>query len=412
MAAVQSLSARRASRGPSLYTLSFWLLCVSNFLFSASFSMMIPELPAYLTKLGGREYVGLIIALFTFTAGISRPFSGKITDTVGRVPVMAFGSLVCFICGFLYPYLITVWGFLTLRLIHGFSTGTKPTATSAYVADVVPADRRGEAMGMLGLFTAMGMSLGPAIGSWLATDFSMNVMFWTSSAFALLSIGILLRMPETLVNRQPFRFGLLRLKKDELFDKHALPPFIIQLLQAFSSGVVLTVISTLSMSLGITNKGLFFTVYTIASLAVRLLFSRTSDRYGRVPVLFISSAFLAVSMVLLILTDSPVWFWAAAICYGMSWGMNTPTLQAWTADLSDEHTRGRAMATVYIALEAGIGLGAVASGWLLNHVAESGIDASFALSGLLALGAVGYLGWYWHKTRQSAHPHRVEADET
>lgn len=362
--------------------------------------MMIPELPDYLTQLGGREYVGLIIALFTLTAGLSRPFSGKITDTVGRVPVMAFGSIVCFLCGFLYPYLLTVGGFLTLRLIHGFSTGTKPTATAAYVTDVVPVTRRGEAMGMLGLFTATGMSLGPAIGSWLAHDYSMNVMFWTSSAFALLSIGILLRMPETLVNTQPFRLGLLRLKKDEIFDKQAIPPFIVLLLQSFSSGVVLTVISTVSASLAITNKGLFFTVYTVASLVVRVVFSRSSDRYGRLPVLFISTVVLALSMGLLLLTDSPAWFWTAAIVYGMSWGMNSPTVTAWTADLSDEATRGRAMATMYIALEAGIGLGALASGWVLNHVAgESGIDASFAVAGVLALVAVGYLGWLWRRDR-------------
>ncbi len=366
--------------------------------------MMIPELPDYLTQLGGREYVGLIIALFTLTAGLSRPFSGKITDTVGRVPVMAFGSIVCFICGFLYPYLLTVGGFLFLRLIHGFSTGTKPTATAAYVADVVPANRRGEAMGTLGLFTAMGMSLGPAIGGWLAHDYSMNVMFWTSSAFALLSIGILLRMPETLVNTQPFRFSLLRLKKAEIFDKQALPPFIVLLLQSFGYGVVLTLISTLSTSLGITNKGLFFTVYTLASLAVRLIFSRSSDRYGRVPVLTVSAILLAVSMALLIVAQSPVIFWTAALLYGFSGGMNAPTVQAWTADLADEATRGRAMATMYIALEAGIGLGALGSGWLLNHsVGQAGLTASFGLSAVLALVATGYLGWLWHKDRQSAH---------
>ncbi len=357
--------------------------------------MMIPELPNYLTQLGGREYVGLIIALFTLTAGLSRPFSGKITDTVGRVPVMAFGSVVCFICGLLYPYLITVWGFLALRLIHGFSTGTKPTATAAYVADLIPPDRRGEAMGTLGLFTSLGMSLGPAIGSWLATDYSMNVMFWASSVFALLSILILLRMPETLVNTQPFRLRLLRLGKDELFDKKALSPFIVLLLQSFSSGVVITVISDLSAQLGIGNKGLFFTVYTVASLVVRFLFSRSSDRHGRVPVLLVSTAVLALSMGLLVVTNTPALFWTASVCFGLAWGMNSPTVQAWTADLSDEATRGRAMATMYIALEAGIGLGAVVAGWLLNHLAgEAGLDASFALSGLLALGAVGYLAWY------------------
>ena len=357
--------------------------------------MMIPELPAYLTSMGGREYVGLIIALFTLTAGVSRPFSGKITDTVGRVPVMAFGSLVCFVCGFLYPYLLTVGGFLTLRLVHGFSTGTKPTATAAYVTDVVPATRRGEAMGMLGLFTAMGMSLGPAIGSWLAQDFSMNVMFWTSSAFALLSIGILLQMPETLAQPQRFRWSLLRLKKDEIFDRAAIPPFIVLGLQSFSYGVVLTLISTLSTNLGIANKGLFFTVYTLASLAIRLLFSRTSDRRGRVPVLIWSTALLAVSVGLLMVAHTQLIFWVAAILYGAASGMNSPTVQAWTADLADEKTRGRAMSTMYIALEAGIGLGALGSGWLLNHVpGDASLSASFGLSAVLSLVAVGYLIWF------------------
>jgi hypothetical protein len=57
---------------PSIYTPQFWLLCVSNFLFSASFQMMIPELPDYLKSMGGKEYIGYIIALFTLTAGFAK----------------------------------------------------------------------------------------------------------------------------------------------------------------------------------------------------------------------------------------------------------------------------------------------------------------------------------------------------
>ena len=376
---------------PSLYTLPFWLLCLSNFLFSASFSMMIPELPDYLTKLGGREYVGLVIALFTLTAGVSRPFSGKITDTVGRVPVMAFGSLVCFLCGLLYPYLITVAGFLTLRLFHGFSTGTKPTATSAYVADVVPVHRRGEAMGGLGLFTATGMSLGPVVGSFLVNNAGVNTMFYTSSAFALLSIGILLRLPETLQNRQPFRFSLFKLRSDEWFDFGVLPAFFVQLINSFASGMVLVLAPALSQSVGVTNKGWFFAVYTLASLVIRLLLSKSSDRYGRVPVLMASTIVLALSLVMLALTDSVVMFFSSAIVYGLAWGMNSPTLQAWTVDLSDEATRGRAMATLYIGLELGIGLGALAAGWFFTHLAVQALTVAFSMAAVLAVIGVAYL---------------------
>ena len=74
-----------------VFGLQFWLLCLSSFLFFSSFNMIIPELPDYLTSLGGEEYKGLIISMFTLSAGLSRPFSGKLADTIGRIPVMVFG---------------------------------------------------------------------------------------------------------------------------------------------------------------------------------------------------------------------------------------------------------------------------------------------------------------------------------
>ena len=114
--------------------------------------MIIPELPAYLSSMGGQEYIGLIIALFTVTAGISRPFSGKLTDKWGRIPVMVVGAVVSGIAALLYPLLATVWGFLLIRLFHGFSTGFKPTGTSAYIADLVPKEKRGEALGISSFF--------------------------------------------------------------------------------------------------------------------------------------------------------------------------------------------------------------------------------------------------------------------
>src|SRR5690606_117978 len=159
-------------------------------------------LPSYLSSLGGAEHKGLIIALFTLTAGISRPFSGKLTDKIGRVPVMAIGSLVCFVCGFLYPILTSVAGFLFLRLIHGFSTGFKPTATAAYIADIIPKNRWGEAMGFHGLCFSIGMAIDPAIGSAIALHFSINILFYVSSLFALLSIAIIFRMKETLETKE------------------------------------------------------------------------------------------------------------------------------------------------------------------------------------------------------------------
>src|SRR3569833_1199529 len=163
-----------AKPSTSFFNFQFALLCTSNILFASSFNMMIPELPGYLTKIGGGDHKGLIISLFTLMAGISRPFSGKLTDTVGRVPVMIFGSLVCVVCSFSYTIFTTVTGFLLLRFFHGFSTGFKPTATSAYGSDVVHPSRRAEALGALAMGYTIGQSLGPVIGSYQVNHYSYN----------------------------------------------------------------------------------------------------------------------------------------------------------------------------------------------------------------------------------------------
>ncbi|WP_416866517.1 MAG: hypothetical protein ACMVP2_02035 [Imperialibacter sp.] len=54
-----------------IYTWQFMLLCFSSLLFFSSFNMIIPELPAFLTSIGGGDYKGLIISVFTLTAGLS-----------------------------------------------------------------------------------------------------------------------------------------------------------------------------------------------------------------------------------------------------------------------------------------------------------------------------------------------------
>lgn len=377
------------------FTFQFFLLCLSNFLFATSFNMMIPELPAYLTQLGGAQYKGLIIALFTLMAGLSRPFSGKLTDTIGRVPVMVFGSLVCVVCSLLYPWLATVGGFLFLRFLHGFSTGFKPTATAAYGADVVHPARRGEALGALSIGYTLGSSAGPMLGSWLVMAQGFNAMFYVSAGFALGSVLILYNVKETLTPTEPFRWSLLRIKSSEIFDATALRPALITLLFCISIGTVLTIAPDFSEHLGLRNKGIFFAFFTLSSLVIRFAWPKVSDRHGRRPVLLVSGIVLALSMGGMAWASTPAYFLAAAVFYGLSWGINSPTLTAWTVDLCAPENRGKAIASMYIALEVGIGSGALLSSWIYGNQA-SGFAPAFLFAGLASAAGV-FLLFRWRK---------------
>jgi len=328
--------------------------------------MLIPELPNYLTSLGGAEHKGLIISLFTLTAGISRPFSGKLTDQWGRVPVMAIGSIVCVICGFLYPILTTLSGFFLLRLLHGFSTGFKPTATSAYVADIIPSNRWGEALGMHGLCFSIGGAIGPAIGSFVALHFGINSMFYSSSLFAFLSIIIVLNMKETLKNKHKFQMSMLRIKKNEIIEKRAIPAGIVTLFSYSAYGVILTLIPDWSQHLGIENKGLFFAAYTLASIGIRFISGKIADKHGRIKVMIVGLFTISFALLLIGFGDSIQGLILGACVYGIGTGILSPALNAWTIDLSLPQFRGKAVATMYIALEIGIGSGALLAGYIYH----------------------------------------------
>lgn len=382
-----------------IYNLQFALLCMSSLLFSASFNMLIPELPAYLSSLGGAECKGLIIALFTLTAGISRPFSGRLTDTVGRVPVMAVGSIVCFVCGLLYPVLTSVAGFLFLRLMHGFSTGFKPTATAAYVADIAPKERWGEALGMHGLFFSTGMAVGPAIGGFITLYFSINVLFYVSSVLALLSIIIIMRMKETLKDNQKFRLSLLKIDRRDIILKQAIPAAFVNLLICISYGAMLTLVPDESEALGIKNKGMFFMVLTLSSLAMRFLSGKASDKYGRVRVLRWGLVVLFVALLLTGIATTRFFLLFAAGVYGIAQGILSPAINAWMVDLSSPEHRGKAVATGYMAMEAGIGFGAAIAGWYYaDNLAR--IPFVFYFAAFAVVIAIGYT-MYWQKKNKA-----------
>jgi len=372
------------------YNLNFWLLCLSSFLFFASFNMIIPELPDFMRRIGGEDFIGLHIALFTVTAGISRPFSGKLTDRWGRVPVMIIGAVVTGLVALFYPFVLNIYGFLLLRLLHGFSTGFKPTGTAAYVADVVPNNRRGEAMGIASFFGMLGMGIGNFVSSKIVMAFSIDALFYVSSAVAVLSVVILAGMKETLQDREPFKWSLLRVNLGDLYEPTALRPAVVMMLNTFCFGVVISLSPDFSVHLGIENKGLFFVYFTAASLVSRVIGGKMSDLFGRVPVLMVSLLTVASGSALTGFSDSVGVFLTSAVIFGAGYGLASPSLFAWVVDLAPDKVRGKGMSTVFLALEVGIGLGAFLSGLVYQSNPER-FPLVFGSAAILSILAFIYL---------------------
>lgn len=356
--------------GP-VYDRAFFLLCGGTVVFMASFGMLLPELPAHLAAMGGEAYLGGVVGMFTLAAFLSRFLSGRIADRAGRRKVMLVGSAVTAMAGFGYLVATSIAAFLALRFFHGLSTGFRPPGTSAMLTDRIPKSRRGEALGYLGVAGNAGMALGPAIGSWLTVEHGIEWMFVTSALLGMVSVALTWPLEETLPGARPVQASDLNPFQGGLIDPQAWPAAVVLLPVAYAFGVYLTITPDFVDHLGYVYKGSFNTIIVASSISMRLFAGRVSDRHGRVPVLLVGTALMAVGMAVLGSATTKGMATLGALLYGASIGINMPTVFAWTADLAQPGKVALALGTMLMALEVGIGGGAVYSGSAFNgHVAN------------------------------------------
>ena len=257
-------------------------------------------------------------------------------------------------------------------------------------------------MGLHGLIGSLGMAFGPALGSWIVQEFNMNTLFYASSGLSLLSILILVNMKETLEasQKEKFKFSLLKINRYDIYDSSVKPVVIVIFFTSFAYGTVVTLIPDLSKSIGVANKGYFFLVYTLASIAIRFLAGKWSDKNGRVQVLVLGCWILVIGMIITAYTTNLTTLTISAIFFGVSMGILSPICQAWTIDLCEEKSRGKAIATMYIALEFGIGIGAFLPTLVYQNQIKN-LPLTFLFSTCFVAIALIYLIFYKRKNNIS-----------
>ena len=143
-------------------------LFLAVFIDLMGFGIVIPLLPIYAERLHATPFAaGGLIAVYSLMQLLFAPVWGRVSDRVGRRPV-----LLVSLCGSAASYLLlaaagsvpTLFG---ARLLAGIAGANIPVA-QAYIADVTSSAERAAGMGMIGAAFGLGMVIGPAIGGGLS----------------------------------------------------------------------------------------------------------------------------------------------------------------------------------------------------------------------------------------------------
>lgn len=177
--------------------LIFWTIFISM----VGFGIVIPVLPLYAKSepfLLSPTQLGWLVGVFSLVQLFSGPLIGKLSDRVGRRPILLISIVGTAIGYFVTGSAHSAWMLFLGRIIDGASGGNIATA-QACIADITAPQDRSKAMGHIGAAFGLGFICGPALGGILSHYFGVAAPFYFAGALSLLNAGFVwARLPETL----------------------------------------------------------------------------------------------------------------------------------------------------------------------------------------------------------------------
>lgn len=184
---------------PEVPLAAFATLWLTLFFDLVGFGIIIPVLPFYASSFGASpQTVTLLSTSFALAQFAAAPVLGRISDRVGRRPVMLISIAGSCASMLVLGFASALWMVFLARLVSGLCTANVSTA-HAYVADRVAPARRAKYMGLMGSAIGLGFVFGPAIGGLLSRPDHPELPFLVAAGVAGINwVMALVWLPESL----------------------------------------------------------------------------------------------------------------------------------------------------------------------------------------------------------------------
>lgn len=309
------------------------LLFAVMFLVMAGFGIIIPVLPFYAENIGASPTeLGYLMAVYSLMQLLFAPLWGRVSDRIGRKPVIMIG-----IFGLAFSFFLTgasdTLGMLFIARIAGgaLSAANMPTAM-AYVADITTPDNRSKGMGIIGAATGLGFVFGPAIGG-IFSKIDLSVPFFVAGGFSILTFFLVLFfLKESLTKENRGQTAKEKTSMWKSFKGSQSILFLLQLFVALSLAGLETTFAYFAAKkagLGTVQLGYVFMIMGLASAFIQGgVMGRAAKKYGDGLVIKAGTIISAIGFGLILLVDS---FATAAIylsIFGIGNGVIRPAVSA------------------------------------------------------------------------------------
>jgi MFS family permease len=383
-----------------ILTRDFVLSFFAQFTFSSVFSILIPTIPIYLSRMEAKEAeIGVLVGALSVSSLVLRPLVGRALLKIPEKNFMIAGALCYTLSSIAYLFAPPFWPLLAVRAFQGIGLALFSTASFTLVANMIPDTHRGQIISYFYLSINFAFALAPYFGMLLINQFNFpfnfKILFLVSTGLSLCCLFITLKLkkiPVVPLGNQPPQ-------KQPLLSREALPPAIIAFFITINWGALTAFFPLYALSQGVDNPGIFFGAFAITLILVRSLGGKILDIYAREKVILPCLFNLIISPAILAFSTTLTMFILVAIIWGMGTAFLYPALVAHVIDRAGS-SRGPAMGTFTALTDLGAGMGSVIMGIILELTNYPIMFLCLAL-----MGVINLLYFYFMVRRKPQNPY-------
>jgi MFS family permease len=362
-----------------------------SFFTDVSSEMIYPLLPLFLTGVlgAGPAALGAIEGAAESLASILKAVSGSWSDRARRRrPLLVAGYGIAGVARPLIGLAGSATTVLGLRLADRVGKGVRTSPRDALIADVTPAERRGEAFGAQRALDHAGAVVGPLLAAALigSAGLSLPAVFLLAAVPASIVMLIL-----AFAVHEPPRSDTASAGTSPLSDWRELGrPFwtvlgAVTLFTLGNSTDAFLLLRLAETGVPVTGIALLWSLFHAVKSSATYAGGRLSDHVGRRPMVIAGWALYACVYVSFALVSSSSAAIAVFLVYGLSFGLTEPVEKAWVADLAPGRLRG----TAYGLYHGAVGIAALPASLLFGTLWQlRGAPTAFAAGAALAGTAV------------------------
>jgi MFS transporter, DHA1 family, multidrug resistance protein len=357
-------------------------------------NMRLPVVPLYARSIGADTVqVGIINSAFLLTAGILSFPMGILSDRFGRKLFAALGLIVLSITSFLLYFSNTPMQIMWIYLFFGIGLAAFGPTMMSFVADFSPSTHLGRSYGWYTTALYTSMSLGPAVGGFVAQQRGFPQVFLISGVVIFLTFwALLLFLPPTHreITQKPEKRNSWIIVKALLKNRPLLSCWLVTLGGCFALGMFITFLPlhAQNRSLTVWQIGLVFAAQGLANALSRIPFGYLSDKVAnRSTLVVIGLIGFSASMAGFAISKNTIHFVAFAVTFGISMGLAFTSVGALIAEVVPVESRGPAMGGYNTCIYFGMMLSSASMGAIIRMI---GFDYGFFITAVLNLILVGF----------------------